>query len=298
MADETPSLMDGQTLDNVHEASPATSLATTQAADVPEAQDPATSLDMSSGSDLAVAGQLVVAPHPEQADGVLSGPFEVPGSVDGQNELAAIAPPSEEGAFVVSPSSSVPAVPDSSVLASSSSSDTSIAALPTESVALDEEPPADHAHSPDVPAPSAPEESTASSTSLIERSLAQDDPSFDDPRVVGADDTQYDPATQPELHFDGPASSDTSTLISGSTASTCGEPNRLPTKTEPQLGVRAPSANRLSISYAAGTKRLVINAEIVEQLKIHRSDGRVEITLRVEKADANELNGIIVGSLH
>jgi 20S proteasome subunit alpha 6 len=69
-------------------------------------------------------------------------------------------------------------------------------------------------------------------------------------------------------------------------------------KTEPQLSVRAPSANRLSISYAAGTKRLVINAEIVEQLKIHRSDGRVEITLRVEKADANELNGIIVGSLH
>ena len=43
-----------------------------------------------------------------------------------------------------------------------------------------------------------------------------------------------------------------------------------------------PSANRLSISYAARTKCLVINAEIVEKLKIHRS---------------NELNGIIVGTL-
>jgi hypothetical protein len=34
------SLMDGQALDNVHGASPATSSANTQAADVPEAQDP------------------------------------------------------------------------------------------------------------------------------------------------------------------------------------------------------------------------------------------------------------------
>jgi 20S proteasome subunit alpha 6 len=296
LADETRSLVDGQTLDNVHEASLATSLATTQAADVPETQDPASSLDTSSGSDMTVAEHLAVAPHPEQVDGASSGPFEISGPIDARNELAVSAPPSEEGAFVISPSSSAPAVPDSSVLASSSSSDTSVAAPRTESVAPDEEPPADHTHSPDVPAPSAPEESTASSASLIERSLTQDDPSFGDPRVAGADDLQYDPATQPELH-DGPASSDTSTLISGSTTSTYGEPNRLPMKSELQPGVPAPSANRLSISYAAGTKRLVINAEIVEQLKILRSNGRVEITLRVEKVDANELNGIIVSSL-
>jgi hypothetical protein len=36
-----------------------------------------------------------------------------------------------------------------------------------------------------------------------------------------------------------------------------------------------PSVNRLSISYATG---IVIYAEIVEKLRIHRSNGRVEIT--------------------
>ena len=291
MAEGLPSLMDGQALDNVHEAPSVDSLATTQAVGVPETQEPASLLDTSGGSDVAVVTQSTVAPHPEQLDGAPSGPFEVPGSIDAQNELAASAPPSEEGVFVISPSSSAPAVPDSSVLASSSSSDTSVAAPPTELAALDEEQPTDRSHSPDVSAPVAPEESSTSSASIVERSLTQEDHSFGDPRGTGAEDTQYDPAAQ--VQFDGPSSSDT--LIS--TASTYDEPNLSPIKAESQRGIRTPSANRLSISYAAGTKRLVINAEIVEKFKILRSDGRVEISLRVEKDDANELNGIIVGSL-
>ena len=284
MAEGLPGLMDGQALDNVHEAPSVDSLATAQAVDVPETQDPASSLDTSGGSDMAVVTQLTVAPHPEQLDGgAPPGPFE---SVDAQNELAASAPPSDEG---VSPSSSAPAVPDSSVLASSSSSETSVAAPPTELAALDEEQPTDHSHS---PAPAAPEESTTSSASIIERSLTQEEPSFaDPPHGTVVEDSHDDLATQV---FDGPSSSDTGTLVSRSTID---EPNQQPIKAEPQRGVRTPSANRLSISYAAGTKRLVINAEIVEKFKILRSDGRVEISLRVEKDDANELNGIIVGLL-
>lgn len=294
MAEGLPGLMDGQALDNIHEAPSVDSLAATQAVGVPETQDPASSLDTSGGTDMAVVTQLTVAPHPEQLDGAPSGPFEVPGSIDAQNELAASAPPSEEG--VISPSSSAPAVPDSSVLASSSSSDTSVAAPPTELAALDEEQPTDHSHSPDVPAPTATEESTTSSASIIERSLTQEDNSFGDPHVTGVEDIQYDPT---QVQFDGPSSSDTSSLehVSRSTLSTYGEPNQLPIKAESQRGIRTPSANRLSISYAAGTKRLVINAEIVEKFKVLRSDGRVEISLRVEKDDANELNGIIIESL-
>ena len=295
MADEPPSLMDGQTLGSVRETSPVTSFATTQAVDIPEAQDSGSSLDTSGSSDVAVAEQLAVSPHPEQVDDVLSGPFEIPGPIVGQNELTASAPPSEEGPFVISPSSSAPAMPDSSVIASSSSSDTSVAAPPTESAAPDEEQPADHTHSPDVPVPNAPEGSTTSSASVIECSPSQHDRG--DPRDTGADDLQDESATQPEVQLIGPTSSDTSTLVSTSTASIYDEANRpSPAKAESQ-SIRTPSANRLSISYAAGTKRLVINAEIVEKLKIHRSDGRVEITLRLEKDQVNELNGIIVGSL-
>jgi 20S proteasome subunit alpha 6 len=287
--------MDGQTLGSVCEASPVTSFATTQAVDVPEAQDSGSSLDTSGGSDVAVAEQLAVSPHPEQVDDALSGAFEIPGPIVGQNELTASAPPSEEGPFVISPSSSAPAMPDSSVIASSSSSDTSVAAPPTESAAPDEEQPADHTHSPDVPVPNAPEGSTTSSASVIERSPSQHDRG--DPHAT-ADDPQDESATQPEIQLIGTTSSDTSTLVSTSTASIYDEANRpSPAKAESQSSIRTPSANRLSISYAGGTKRLVINAEIVEKLKIHRSDGRVEITLRVEKDQVDELNGIIVGSL-
>jgi 20S proteasome subunit alpha 6 len=286
--------LDGQTLDGVREKSPAASFTPTQAVDIPEAQDSGSLPDTSGGSDVAVAEQLAVSPHPEQVDDALLGPFEIPGPIVGQNELTASAPPSEEGPFVISPSSSAPAMPDSSVVASSSSSDTSVAAPPTESAAPDEEPPADHTHSPDAPAPNAPEGTTTPSASVIECSPTQRDRG--DPRATGADDLQDDSATQPEIH--GPASSDTSTLVSTSSASVYGDDNRQPpTKVESQASIRTPSANRLSISYAAGTKRLVFNAEIVEKLKIHRSDGRVEITLRVEKDEVNELNGIIVGSL-
>jgi 20S proteasome subunit alpha 6 len=289
--------MDGQTLDSVGEASPVASYTATQAVDVPEAQDSTELLDMSGSSGAAVSEQLTLASHSEQQDSAVSGPFEIPSPNEAaQNGLATSAPPTEEGPLGVSPSSTAPAVPDSSVIPSSSSSDTSVAAPPTESAAPDEEQPADHAHSPDAPVPIATEESTTSSASIIERSLIQGDPG--DPRGQGADDLQDDSATQPEVHFDGPATSDTSTLISGSTASTYGEPSRRELlKVEPQPSVRIPSANRLSISYAAGTKRLVINAEIVENLKIHRSDGQVEIQLRVEKDDVNGLNGIIVGLL-
>jgi 20S proteasome subunit alpha 6 len=295
LADEPSSLADGQTLDSVRETSPVTSFTTTQAVDIPEGQDSGSLLDTSGGSDVAVAEQLAVSPHPEQVDGPLSGPFEIPGPTVGQNELTVSAPPSEEGPFVVSPSSSAPAMPDSSVIASSSSSDTSVAAPPTESAAPDEEQPADNTHSPDVPAPNAPEGSTTSSASVIECSPTQRDRG--DPRATGVDDIQDDSATQPEVHFNGPASSDTSTLVSTSSASIYSEASRrLPAKAESQSSICTPSANRLSISYAAGTRRLVINAEIVEKLKIHRSDGRVEITLRIEKDEVNELNGIIVGS--
>ena len=60
----------------------------------------------------------------------------------------------------------------------------------------------------------------------------------------------------------------------------------MPLKAEPQPGVRTPAADRLSISYAAGTMRLV------------RRPGSSEILLRVERDDVNELNGIRVLSFH
>ncbi|KAK7692559.1 hypothetical protein QCA50_004189 [Cerrena zonata] len=56
---------------------------------------------------------------------------------------------------------------------------------------------------------------------------------------------------------------------------------------------KVPSANRLSISYAAGTRRMVIDADIVEKLLVRRSDGRVEMQLSVTRSETS-IRGIMV----
>ena len=58
-------------------------------------------------------------------------------------------------------------------------------------------------------------------------------------------------------------------------------------------GAKTPSANRLSISYASGTRRMVIDAEVVDKLKVFRSDARIEIHMRVAKED-ERFAGILV----
>lgn len=58
--------------------------------------------------------------------------------------------------------------------------------------------------------------------------------------------------------------------------------------------VPVPSANRISISYAGGTRRLVIDAGIVERLKVFRAEGRIEVTLTVERLDESGFKGIFV----
>ena len=57
---------------------------------------------------------------------------------------------------------------------------------------------------------------------------------------------------------------------------------------------RVASANRLSAAYAAGTRRMVIDAEIVESLKVHRAEARIELSMTVEKDEAGGYKGIMV----
>lgn len=58
-------------------------------------------------------------------------------------------------------------------------------------------------------------------------------------------------------------------------------------------GAHVPSANRLSISYAAGTRRMVIDAGVVEKLKVFRSDARIEVHMTISE-DNGHLKGILV----
>ncbi|KIK65581.1 hypothetical protein GYMLUDRAFT_70680 [Collybiopsis luxurians FD-317 M1] len=119
-----------------------------------------------------------------------------------------------------------------------------------------------------------------------------------DSLVASASSTQ-EAKTQPESLDQGsqehlpepPVSPVSNTLLSTSSSSTYGDTSshasvKLPTTT--------PSANRLSISYASGNRRIVINAEVVESMQIHRSEGRIEVKLQLQYDADKNMRGILV----
>lgn len=58
------------------------------------------------------------------------------------------------------------------------------------------------------------------------------------------------------------------------------------------------SANRLAISYASASRRILIDAKIVDALRVFRKEHRIEIDFNVEKGDETEIKGIVVSILH
>ena len=56
------------------------------------------------------------------------------------------------------------------------------------------------------------------------------------------------------------------------------------------------SANRLAISYASASRRILIDAKIVETLRVFRKEHRIEVEFNVEDGDDTEIKGIIVGA--
>ena len=58
------------------------------------------------------------------------------------------------------------------------------------------------------------------------------------------------------------------------------------------------SANRLAISYASASRRILIDAVIVDQIRIFRKEHRIEIDFNIEKGNDSEIKGIVVSTLH
>ncbi|PPR02478.1 hypothetical protein CVT24_002027 [Panaeolus cyanescens] len=84
--------------------------------------------------------------------------------------------------------------------------------------------------------------------------------------------------------------------IEPSTSATTGD---APSTTNAQVESKptTPSANRLSISYAHGNRRLVVNAEVVDSLKLFRSEGRIEVLINANREGTDALKGIIMEGL-
>ncbi len=49
--------------------------------------------------------------------------------------------------------------------------------------------------------------------------------------------------------------------------------------------IKPPSPNRVSISYAGSSRRLVLDAEIIQHVKIYRAKGRIEVSFVLERYD-------------
>lgn len=61
--------------------------------------------------------------------------------------------------------------------------------------------------------------------------------------------------------------------------------------------VKTPSASRLSISYCRGNRRFVVDVEAVESVNLFRQEGRIEVTINVDKNADGTLKGILVSCL-
>ncbi|KAJ3006527.1 hypothetical protein NUW54_g3905 [Trametes sanguinea] len=94
---------------------------------------------------------------------------------------------------------------------------------------------------------------------------------------------QTQPAYEPDHTYDAPSAS-------GEDHAGAGEPSTAPATAI--LGEKIPSANRLSVSYAGATKRLVVDAEVVPKLKVFRAEGRLEVTLSLQHDERGGLKGI------
>uniref|UniRef100_A0A0W0FL96 Proteasome subunit alpha type 1 n=1 Tax=Moniliophthora roreri TaxID=221103 RepID=A0A0W0FL96_MONRR len=104
--------------------------------------------------------------------------------------------------------------------------------------------------------------------------------------------------TQDEHLPEPPISPVSNTLLSTSSSSTVGEASQQSESSDKkQMNTRTPSANRLSISYAGGDRRLIINAEVVESFKVFRAEGRIEIQIRINTDSEGGVEGILMETL-
>lgn len=92
-----------------------------------------------------------------------------------------------------------------------------------------------------------------------------------------------------------PASPTSNTAFSGTSTNSSTINHDLPPKPVTN-SPKVPSANRVSIAYAAGSKRLLIDAEIVEKMFVFRAEGRIDIDMTIERV-SDGFKGILIESL-
>lgn len=86
-----------------------------------------------------------------------------------------------------------------------------------------------------------------------------------------------------------------SSLTVSATSTTYGDAYQ-PLKPETK-GPRVPAANRLSISYEGGNRRIVFDAEVVDSITLYRREARVEVHISLSSDGEGGLKGILTETL-
>lgn len=88
----------------------------------------------------------------------------------------------------------------------------------------------------------------------------------------------------PDPYSQGQPQQDDTASLAGGAPTDSRDVSLAPAETEPTILPPEPSADRISISYARNTRRIVIDADVVQKVKIHRADGRIELSLALKPA--------------
>ncbi|KAH9921476.1 uncharacterized protein BXZ73DRAFT_91760 [Epithele typhae] len=111
------------------------------------------------------------------------------------------------------------------------------------------------------------------------------------PHPLQATETRRDSAYTPTV-FDGEHLQDEGFEATQPVDQYSADPAEGTPTTATLLGEKVPSANRLSVSYAGATRRLVIDAEAVPNLKVFRTEGRIEVTVSLAVDERGGFKGI------
>ncbi|GAA5827419.1 hypothetical protein JCM3770_003966, partial [Rhodotorula araucariae] len=95
--------------------------------------------------------------------------------------------------------------------------------------------------------------------------------------------TKAEPSDVPELAEQPSAASD-----AAQPAGSVRAPSVAPAVDGTLLRPPEPAADRISISYARNTRRMVLDADVIESVKVYRDDGRIELAVRCKPATTGE----------
>lgn len=221
-------------------------------------------------------------------------------SMSTKNTGAEVLPSDDEGK--PSDASDVVALPEAPVLCSLSSSDDAASSVNVETQTADHVGCAEtQVSEPSQATPDKEESQTAPltrTTTLLE--IDSQPPGLNSSTASLADgngDPMQMQTTDAHLdHLPEPPASPLSNVQSAST-STASAHGDTSTQLMQAKSARTPSANRLSISYANGGRRLIIDAEVVDSVKVYRAEGRIEVRISVSMDGEKDLKGVILEGL-